>query len=149
MFLVGRRCLNFIIGLFLACSKHGEFIFHVSCTTIKISQISIYHFTNLGVLLPNFLLCTFPLLLAIFLSLRLLRWQEGRLFIAPRALLVTKMEFGALNCVRFLCLIAVLDERKLLLHPPLVMLVLFLWEILIIQQAHNILSRIGELVSTD
>ena len=74
-FIVGWRRLHCLRGLFLVCSKHGEYIFHVSCTTITISPIIIYHFANLGMMLSTFLICTCPLLLAVFLFLILLRWR--------------------------------------------------------------------------
>ena len=94
------------------------------------------------------LLCTFPSFLAVFLLLSLFRWQEGRALVDPMALLVTYMEFGTLHRVCFLFLLAVFDKGEILLHPPLVMLVLFLQALVIVHQAHNILSCIGLLVST-
>ena len=63
-------------------------------------------------------------------------------FVAPMDLLVTYMAFGAFHRVHFIFLLAVLDKGKLLLHPLLVMLVLFL-------RALVVLSCLGVLVSTD
>ena len=65
------------------------------------------------------------------------------------ALLVTYMAFGALHRIRFIFFFVVLDKGKLLLHSSLVMLVLFLWYLVIVHQAHDILSSLGVLFSTN